>query len=164
MSEFCPTCETYQKTKTVERDETYEIRGQKVTVSVKTHICSACDGEVGSDGVDEAVLDAVHAQYRRQADLLTPEAIKAIREHYRLSQKSFATLLGMSEATVNRYEKGQLQDQLHDTAIRACGNPEFVRRMLARRGNLLSAWQRKRAEQVLVGASESESVFLQSVW
>jgi len=157
QEKFCPTCEEYCETKTVEREETYVVRDRKITVPVRVELCSRCGESIGSDETDREILGAVHAEYRRQADLLTPERIKEIRKRYRLSQKSFAGLLGMSEATINRYEKGGLQDQAHDTAIRACENPAIVRDMLERRGHLMSDWQRKCVEQALAGVAEPDS-------
>lgn len=151
MTQFCPTCEDYSETKTVEREETYTVRGTEITIPVKVEVCETCGESLGSDEDDQAILDALHAEYRRQNDLLTPEEIKAIRGRYRLSQKSLALLLGMSEATVNRYEQGGVQDQVHDNAIRACEEPAYVRGLLERRGNLLSDWQRKQVEKTLAG-------------
>ncbi|KKL62355.1 hypothetical protein LCGC14_2186020 [marine sediment metagenome] len=158
--EFCPNCEEYRETKVVQREETYTVRDRQITVSVKAETCSSCGESIGSDEADQEVLDAVHAEFRRQADLLTPERIKQIRKRYRLSQRSLAALLGMSEATINRYEQGGLQDQAHDTAIRACDRPEIVRDLLERRGHLLTDWQRKRAEQALAGVTEPDGSWL----
>ena len=157
---FCPNCEEYSETKIAERDETYTVRDRQITVSVKVELCTGCGESIGSDPGDQAILDAVHAEYRRQADMLTPEDIRNIRKRYRLSQKSFAALLGMSEATINRYEKGGLQDQPHDTTIRACLTPEIVRDLLKRRGHLLSEWQRERAERALGGVPEPNRIWL----
>ncbi|MBM4018458.1 MAG: DUF4065 domain-containing protein [Planctomycetes bacterium] len=157
MTTFCPTCEDYRETKTVDRRETYTVRGRKVTVPVKAAVCVGCGESLGSDEKDQEVLREVYAAYRREADLLTPERIRLIRKRYRLSQKSFAALLGMSEATINRYEQGGLQDQAHDVAIRACEAPEFVRDLLQRRGNLLSEWQRQRTEKALAGEAQPDS-------
>ncbi|MBE3070527.1 MAG: DUF4065 domain-containing protein [Acidobacteria bacterium] len=157
MTQFCPTCEDYRATKTEEREETYTVRGREITVPVKTAVCAECGESLGSDDEDEKVLGAVHEAYRREEDLLTPEQIKQIRKRYRLSQKSFAALLRMSEATINRYEKGALQDQAHDTAIRACEDPGLVRDLLRRRGHMLSQWQKQRAEEALAGQAPPES-------
>ena len=161
--EFCPSCEEYRQTKVSERDETYTVRDRRITVSVKATLCAACGESIGSDEDDQAILDAVHAEYRRQADMLTPEQIRDIRKRYRLSQKSFAALLGMSEATINRYEKGGLQDQVHDEAIRACETPSIVRGLLERHGGVMSDWQRERAERALAGVVEPNTIRLDPV-
>ena len=160
MTSFCPNCEDYFDTKTQDREETYTVRGRKITVPVRVVLCVSCGESVSFGEQDQHVLDAVNTEFRKQVDLLTPERIKHIRKKYRLSQKSFAGLLGMSEATINRYEQGGLQEQVHDNAIRACDNPEFVRDLLQRRGDLLNDWQRKRVEVALAGQAEPDAVWI----
>lgn len=151
MTTFCPTCEDYRKTATADREETYKVRGREITVPVMVAVCPSCGESLGTDDDDQEVLDAVHAEYRRQLNLLDPDEIRNTRQRYRLSQRSFARLLGMSEATINRYEKGGLQDQAHDNVIRACEDAGFVRSLLRRRGHLLSKWQREQMAKALAG-------------
>jgi YgiT-type zinc finger domain-containing protein len=79
MTKFCPSCEEDRQVKTITRDATYTVRDRKITVRVTTEVCSTCGQPVGSDEQDQAVLDAVHAEYRRQADLLTPQRIEHVR-------------------------------------------------------------------------------------
>lgn len=160
MSKFCPICEDYCETKTGIIKETFNVRGMDIEVSVSKELCVSCGEKLGSDEQDQQILDFVNAEYRKKTDLLTPERIKQIRSRYSLSQKCFALLLGMSEATINRYEKGALQDQAHDTAIRACEDPKFVRGLLERRGDLLTDWQRARILKALAGKDTLNSVFL----
>ncbi|MBN1943754.1 MAG: DUF4065 domain-containing protein [Phycisphaerae bacterium] len=157
---YCPNCEDDRNVHPVTRDETYTVRGEEIIVSVETMVCSMCGESIGNDEQDQKILDAVHEEYRRRVDLLTPDRIREIRNHYHLSQKSFAMLLGMSEATMNRYEQGGLQDQTHDTVIRACEKPEVIRDLLSRRGHLISDWQRKRVEQALAGQEEPANQLL----
>jgi putative zinc finger/helix-turn-helix YgiT family protein len=157
MRAFCPACEALRDTRRVEREETYEVRNQLFAVNVTVAVCAECGESLGSDEEDQEILDAVYAKYRRENDLLAPDEIKNIRKQYRLSQKSFAALLGMSEATINRYEKGGLQDGAHDAAIRACQDPEFLRGQLRRHGHLLSQWQRKRVQEALAGEPDAEA-------
>lgn len=160
MSKFCPICEDYCEVKTDTTQETFNVRGIDIAVPVSREICSSCGEQLGSEEQDQQILDAVNAEYRKRTDLLTPERIRQIRAKYSLSQKCFALLLGMSEATINRYEKGALQDQSHDTAIRACEAPEFVRDLLGRRGDLLTGWQRDRVLKALAGRDISSSLVL----
>lgn len=151
MSEerYCPNCEDYRGFRAERRKETYTVRGKEITVPVDVEVCAECEEALSSEGGDQKILDEVNSAYRNQEGLLSPGEIRGIRKQYALSQKSFAGLLGMSEATINRYEKGKLQDQTHDNAIRACEEPNFVRGLLDRKGNLLSEWQRKRVEKAL---------------
>ncbi len=128
----------------------FDVRGKTMRFEVPVKVCAAC-GAIEQPDVDPAEL--AFAQYRRQNGLLTPEEIKGIRERYKLSQKSLAALLGMSEATINRYEGGGLQDEAHDQAIRSCASAEGMRDLLTRRGDRLSEWQLQRAEDALKGVS-----------
>jgi len=157
MTTFCATCGKDRRTETVERSETYRVRGREIAVSVTVAVCGTCGEELGSDEQDQEILDAVLAEYRRQTDLLTPDQIKSIRRRYRLSQKSFAALLGMAEPTINRYERGALQDQVHNDAIRLCEDSRHVRSLLQRRGHLLSEWQTRRVETALAGEMRPET-------
>lgn len=149
MSKFCPRCERYSEIRVSEREETYEVRHSEVTVPVEVEMCERCGYEFDRDATDRAASDAAHREYRQMNGLLTPEEIKHIRELYNLSQRSFAALLGMSEATVNRYENGALQDEAHDALMRACENPSFMRDRLLKNGNRLSDWQRNRVGKAI---------------
>ncbi len=164
ISKFCPTCEEFCEVNTDNLQETYKVRGTDIQILVSRDICVSCGDKLGSDDKDQEILDIVNAEYRKKTDLLTPERIKQIRSRYNLSQKSFALLLGMSEATINRYEKGALQDQSHDTAIRACEEPKFVRSLLERKGELLTEWQRNRVLNSLSGQDVSSSHILELNW
>jgi putative zinc finger/helix-turn-helix YgiT family protein len=58
---------------------------------------------------------------RREARLLTPEEIREGREKLGLTQKQFANLLGVGEATVSRWETGvQIQQRAMDRFLRVC--------------------------------------------
>lgn len=163
MCKFCPTCEDYCEIETDTIQEAYKVRGMPIEVSVTREVCVSCGERLGSEEQDQQILDTINSEYRKQVDLLAPERIREIRSKYNLSQKSFALLLGMSEATINRYENGALQDQSHDTTIRACEEPRFVSELLERRGNLLTKWQRDRVSQALSGQPISGSlVFISS--
>ena len=155
--EFCPNCEDYRETKVIEKDENYTVRGQDIVVPVTVKCCCTCGEQINSDEDDQKVLNSVYAEYRKRNDLLTPERIKNIRKEYQLSQKSFASLLGMSEATINRYEQGGLQEQTYDQLIRTYETPDSMRDLLKRRGEVLSDWQLKRVIQTLEGEVTPDS-------
>jgi putative zinc finger/helix-turn-helix YgiT family protein len=64
---------------------------------------------------------SVSAAFRREARLLTPEEIREGREKLGLTQKQFANLLGVGEATVSRWETGtQIQQRAMDRFLRVC--------------------------------------------
>ncbi len=144
--EYCIVCDHDGPLRREQRPTEFDVRGETLRFAVPMKVCPGC-GTAEADGVDPAEI--AFAEYRRSRGLLTPEQIRELRERYKLSQKSFAALLGMSEATINRYEGGGLQDPSHDQAIRVCDNPDVMLDLLKRRGHKLSDWQRRRVESAL---------------
>ena len=148
-TEFCVVCAADRPIRREQQQVEYDVRGEKVSLSLPVKVCEGC----GTSEVDEIVardpVEAAYAVYRERKGLLTPERILEIRKGYHLSQKTFAAILGMSEATINRYEGGGLQDAAHDATIRACESPEFVRQQLRLRGGSLSDRQRSRVEAAI---------------
>ena len=80
---------------------------------------------------------------------MTPEEIKRIRDKYRLSQQSFAKLLGIGEASMVRYENGQAPSRANANLIRAADKPSFMRDCLERDGDLIPAAQRERTSKIV---------------
>lgn len=120
------------------------VRGEDISVLEPVLVCPVC-GETQPDlrdGIDS--LRLAYDEYRRRHNLLTPERIHAIREQFGLSREAFAAVLGMSPATLYRYEDGALQDDLHDTLIGACDNPATMARLVHRRRQHLSDLQYQR--------------------
>jgi len=148
-AKFCPVCEDERACQRETRRDEYNVRGETVVIDVPVFTCPDC----GSSVVDEETCPDVAARafeiFRERKGLLTPEQIRTIRDRYHLSQKALATLLGMSEATINRYEGGGLQDEAHDNMLRSCRKAEIVKDLLARRGHLLSEKQRRKVQVAL---------------
>jgi putative zinc finger/helix-turn-helix YgiT family protein len=151
--EYCIVCGQDGPLKHAQKATEFDVRGETLSLQVPVTVCPSCGTTEVERGIDPAKM--AFAEYRERKGLLTPERIRAIRKRYKLSQKSLAALLGMSEATINRYERGGLQDAAHDAAIRACENPDFVQDLLDRRGDKLSAWQRQRVEDALKGQTKT---------
>ena len=92
---------------------------------------------------------------------ITAEEIKSIRKRYGLTQKSFATLLGIGSASMVRYEQGWQPSKANANLIRAARYPEFMAECLERDGELIPKRQRERASQVVYevvpfGAADAE--------
>ena len=149
MREFCLDCGKERDVRREKKQVEFDVKGETIILELPVKTCLACCTEEVElpDGQDP--VDLAFREYRRRHQLLIPDEIKRIRDGYNLSQRSFALLLGMSEATVNRYEGGSIQETTHDSLIRACESPEFIRGQLKRRGKLLSDSQRARAEEAL---------------
>lgn len=151
-TDYCVICGDDREFRHERKPTEFEVRGETLKFDVPVKVCPNCGTVEEEEAVDPAEI--AFGEYRKRKGLLTPEEIKSIRKRFRLSQKSLAVLLGMSEATVNRYEGGGLQDEAHDQAIRACQNLEVMRDLLSRRGDRLSAWQRQKIQQALDGEEE----------
>jgi putative zinc finger/helix-turn-helix YgiT family protein len=79
--------------------------------------CSNCQAL----SIDDEADRQISAAFRRVARLLAPEVIRQGREQLGLTQKQFANLLGVGEATVSRWETGaQIQQRALDRFLRVC--------------------------------------------
>lgn len=136
QSSYCAVCGGHQEFHDENRSMTLNVRGEDIEVSFPVRICHNCETELAVNGADP--VDLAYSIYRRKKGLLEPADIVAIRQKYGLTQRSLARLIGMSEATLNRYEKGAIQDTTHDTVLRAFDNQEVLLEALGRRGHLLS--------------------------
>lgn len=151
-TEYCVVCGEERDVRHETQQTEFEVRGETLVLDLPVKVCQSCGTIEEEEGIDPAEI--AFAEFRRRRGLLTPEEIRTVRKDYRLSQKSLAAVLGMSEATINRYEGGGLQDEAHDQAIRACQNPQVMRDLLRRRGDRLTEWQRAKVEQALEGKEE----------
>jgi putative zinc finger/helix-turn-helix YgiT family protein len=99
---------------TIEHDgRTYQVEIPALTVPQ----CANCR----AISIDDEADRQISAAFRREARLLTPEEIRAARERLGLTQKQFAHLLGVGEATVSRWETGaQIQQRALDRFLRVC--------------------------------------------
>jgi putative zinc finger/helix-turn-helix YgiT family protein len=128
--EFCVACGDDREIRREKQTVEYDVRGEKIVLELPVRVCQTCD-TVECEGVDPAEM--AFAEYRRRKGLLTPEQIRGIRKQYKLSQKSLAALLGMSEATINRYEGGSCS--VGATDFRICNAGVSKRFWKARQGN-----------------------------
>jgi putative zinc finger/helix-turn-helix YgiT family protein len=125
-------------------------------------ICGVCGESVVDEAFGDPVVRAFDV-YRNQHGLLHPEKIRRIRQKWSLSQAAFAALLGMSQATINRYELGALQSKKEDELIRACSSTVHMRDLIQRNKHLLTPRQLKAAVQAVDdagGAGDPAGVFV----
>jgi putative zinc finger/helix-turn-helix YgiT family protein len=112
-------------------DVQYDGRTYSVEVS-EFHAprCKNC----GAIVLDDQANDQITGALRRQVGLLTPEQIRKNRESLGLRQRDFATLLGVGESTVSRWETGvQIQQRSLDKLMRLSFAFPEVRAALADR-------------------------------
>lgn len=130
MRGYCEHCEAPREGRIVCRQEAYPVCGEKVEVRAQVLICPVCGSEIFCEELDEQTLLEAYGIYRRRHHLLFPEQMRAIRQQYGLSQRSFARLLGWSDRTIRRYENGAIQDPAHNALLGLLQDPAQMRRFL----------------------------------
>jgi putative zinc finger/helix-turn-helix YgiT family protein len=92
-----------------------------LTARVPVIRCDACDTQY----TDSAAEGIRHAEVCRHLGRLAPDAVRAIRERYGLSQQEWATQTGLGIASVKRWETGNLiQNEATDRYLRLLVNPD----------------------------------------
>jgi len=105
---------------TVAYATTIEHDGRAYRVEIPALTVPRC-GNCQAISIDDEADQQISAAFRREARLLTPEEIREGREKLGLTQKEFANLLGVGEATISRWETGaQIQQRAMDRFLRVC--------------------------------------------
>lgn len=103
----------------VEEVNEQEFKGELVSVLCSAWKCADCRTTV----LDVAQLDTLRVRtadaYRSKNRLLTSYQIRGRRQALNLSQREFADFLGVSPASIPRWESWQVQDTNYDRIIRA---------------------------------------------
>jgi putative zinc finger/helix-turn-helix YgiT family protein len=93
----------------------------KLTASFPTWRCTSCGFTFSGSEADEAKTNAI-CEY---LGILTPREVRGIRESYGLTQRKFAQLTDIGEATLKRWESGAyLQTLAHDNFLRLISDPQ----------------------------------------
>jgi putative zinc finger/helix-turn-helix YgiT family protein len=89
--------------------------------------CANCGAMVFDDAANRRLSDAL----RKEAGLLRPTEIRALRESLGLTQKALAGFLLIAEATLSRWETGaQIQQRAMDAFLRVFFQSPEARRVL----------------------------------
>ena len=100
---LCPLCGEGVLTPKEDRLET-EYAGRKGTVTLRYAECDACGSEITGEDDSRANKRAVLA-FRKSVDgLLSGAEIRAIREHYGITQDQAARLFGGCPKAFSKYE------------------------------------------------------------
>jgi len=120
VSKRCP----HHKTNITKKFETYTVKGEPISVEANVRVCSQCQEEVFDMKLDSDNLKRAYQKYKQAHGLLLASDIMRIRKKYQLSQRTFAKMIGCTQATLVRYEKGTIQDDTHNRLIHLLDNPE----------------------------------------
>lgn len=127
MKKYCEECGKEVETKIITKMESYDVCGEQIEVEADIMVCEECGEEFYCEQLDNETLVNVYNKYRKKHKLLLPEEIKAIREQYGLSQRSFAKLLNWGDKTIYRYENGAIQDKAHNSLLLFLKKPENMK-------------------------------------
>lgn len=154
---YCIDCDQEVLARITEQEERYTVKGDgPFSIRAQVPVCPRCGAELFDEEIETENQRKLYGQYRRKHGLLLPEEIRAIREKYGLSQKSFSRLLGFGEITIHRYESGSIQDKAHDTIIRNAENPAFMKECYERNPQAVSRGEKKAFEEALKRFLEEE--------
>ncbi len=163
ITAFCDQCNDDREYRRELHRETHQIRGVEITADLPCMVCSVCD-DVQPDPTQDSMA-ILYAAYRAKRNMLTPEQIREIREQYDLSREAFAKVLGMSPASLYRYEAGALQDDVHDNLIRACQDSIWMACLVQRKRDELAPAVLQRFEASLEERRAREAAeALPKVW
>ena len=150
MRAYCDVCGAERDCRVVQRDETYPVKGEPITVRAQVMVCNECGEDLFNAELDEGNLERAFQEYRRTKGLMAPEDIVAIREKYGLSQRGLAALLSWSPATVARYEAGALPSVPHNEQIRRFRDDvDYAKELFGTRKDHLGRLERSRVESTL---------------
>jgi len=117
---------------TVPYATTIEHDGRAYCVEIPALTVPQCT-DCQAISIDDEADQQISVAFRREAGLLAPAEIRQGREKLRLTQKQFANLLGVGEATISRWETGaQIQQRAMDRFLRVClASPAAVELLLS---------------------------------
>jgi len=130
----CPVCGSQSiVTKDEAEDFNYQSGGREYSVRamIPVHACAACGESFLSDAGENARHRAICGAMNR----LTPEDILALRQRLAMSRRAFADLSGIGEASLARWETGELiQNESNDNLLRLLLIDDNVRHLAAIHG------------------------------
>lgn len=127
---YCDNCDSLVEYEIIEKKEVYNLRGDLIEINSYVAKCKRCNSELFEPYLENENLKQLYRKYAKKHNLILPEDIKSMREKYDVSQTLFAIILGIGEATIERYESGSLPSKSISNLIKSAENPLFFSRML----------------------------------
>ena len=137
----------------IDKQETYEVKGEQITIQSKVKKCMTCDKEIFDMVLDTENLKKAYRIYKTKHNLMQSEEILALRKKYNLTQNMLAMLIGCTQATIARYENGSIQSETHNTALVLLKNPENIKKLFEKKSGEFNSNERKILEQIFSGSS-----------
>ena len=110
----CPLCGNADIT-TSWKPDAFDYGTVELTVDVPVRRCDACD----FDYLDDEAERLKHAAICRHLGVLSPDEIRRIRTKLDMTRAEFASITGIGEASLNRWENGlNIQTPAYDRYLR----------------------------------------------
>ena len=138
---LCGVCGGEREARFRRITDAHTVHGETFDVATTCYECLSCGEELADPAAPDMMMP-IYDAYRAKLGLLSPAKIREIRTKSGLSQVAFATLLGMSPATINGYELGSPHNPTEDVIFRLAALPGAVPMLLRTRGHLLKPGQR----------------------
>lgn len=62
---YCADCEKKVKAGIIQKEETYPVKGEKITIPARVLVCSECKNDLFDEELDTANISAAYNEYRR---------------------------------------------------------------------------------------------------
>ncbi len=144
---FCPNCLKKTEVIHIQQKENVEVRGEYFEVMCDYMKCIECGSEFVQGTSDIDPLKEAYIKYRQKHNMMQPEEIKHLRKSYKLTQRQFATLLGFGKITLSRYERGSLQDEVHDRMLHMAEDPDNLLVLLNKSKTAFSSEEQENIKQ-----------------
>ena len=143
----------------VEKVEEMTIRGERIAVKVQYFKCEKCGDEFYAPDIQKDPFDEAYRLYRTKHNMVQPEEIRDFRHHFHLTQKELSNLIGCGIATISRYERGSLQEEVHDNSLRFVLDPINLKSVVTQSKDIFTE-KRKREILGIINKELPEGVTL----
>ncbi|MDD4036661.1 MAG: DUF4065 domain-containing protein [Bacilli bacterium] len=112
------------------RKQTVEVKGILIEFEEYYKIDPITEEELFDRELEIENDSRLYDVYKKQKGLLTTQEIKNIRKKYGMTQKEYATSIGVGEITVHRFENGAIQTESVDAVMRLSDDPDNMCKLL----------------------------------
>jgi putative zinc finger/helix-turn-helix YgiT family protein len=132
--DICPSC-GHQGIERQEQEYEFPYGSGEAEVMLKAQVTLTLCPTCGVKLIDQAGEEACHDAVCRHLRVMSPTQIRGLREMYQVTQKEFAELTSLGEATLSRWERGlTVQNRAYDNFLYLLGFEENMLRLRERTG------------------------------
>ena len=159
---FCETCRDYVDFTVKNVSMSGTIKGRRYTYVGNEACCAACGTPLYVPELNDANLNALYDEYRKENEIISLDVVRSIPEKYAIGKRPLSLLLGWGEQTFSRYYDGDVPSKTYsDILLRIAEDPTFYANLLEEnKGNLKSqtAYEKSRkAVDLLLNEKNSKA-------